>query len=466
MIDLKQLRANPDRFKQGAHDKGVDVDIERLVKLDEELRAIKTDMETRRAEQNRLSKEIGPQIGKLKGLLKSASGGDRDAIESQIRELEQKPVKLKAEVQAYSDKLASLEPQLMELLLKVPLPPDPDVPKGKGSEDNIQIRTWSPKWFDPAKPFETNKGFRPKTHLELVRDLKLVDFERGVKMAGTRHYVLTGDGMRLHQAALRLAFDYITTEHGFAPMSVPVIVREECMVGTGFFPAGREQAYHIEESRRESGGKDLFLTGTGEVGLMGLHQDEILDPEKLPLKYATVSTCFRREAGAAGKDTAGLYRIHQFDKVEQVVICKADEAESRQWHKTMIGIVETLLQKLELPYRLLQCCTGDLGVKNADMIDIESWMPGRGDVGKDGRPTGAYGETHSASRLYDYQCRRLNMRYKGADGQTVFCHSLNNTVLAAPRILIPILEMYQNADGSVTIPAALRPFMNNREKIG
>jgi seryl-tRNA synthetase len=206
---------------------------------------------------------------------------------------------------------------------------------------------------------------------------------------------------------------------------------------------------------------------------MGVHQDEILDEAALPLKYTTVSTCFRREAGAAGKDTAGLYRIHQFDKVEQVVICKADQAESRAWHKRMIGFVEELLQSLGLPYRLLQCCTADLGVKNADMIDIESWMPGRGETvgsGKDARPSGAYGETHSASRLYDYQCRRLNMRYRpGGEqgkGPTVFCHSLNNTVAASPRILIPILEMWQNEDGTVTVPPALRGYMGGKEKIG
>ena len=181
-----------------------------------------------------------------------------------------------------------------------------------------------------------------------------------------------------------------------------------------------------------------------------------------------MSTCFRREAGAAGRDTAGLYRIHQFDKVEQVVICKADEDESRNWHASMIEIVEALLQDLGLPYRLLQCCTGDLGPKNADMIDIECWMPGRGDLDANGRPTGAYGETHSASRLYDYQCRRLNLRYRGesTSNKTVFCHSLNNTVLASPRILIPILEMNQQEDGTIEIPRVLRPYMNNDERIG
>jgi seryl-tRNA synthetase len=203
---------------------------------------------------------------------------------------------------------------------------------------------------------------------------------------------------------------------------------------------------------------------------MGLHQEEILDEAKLPLRYVTVSTCFRREAGAAGKDTAGLYRIHQFDKVEQVVVCRADEVESRAWHKKMMGFVEEILQSLAIPYRLIQCCTGDLGPKNADMIDIESWMPGRGEPGKDGRPAGAYGETHSASRLYDYQCRRLNMRYRAGGeagkGETTFCHSLNNTVLASPRALIPIIENHQNADGSVTIPVPLRPYMGGRERIG
>jgi seryl-tRNA synthetase len=198
---------------------------------------------------------------------------------------------------------------------------------------------------------------------------------------------------------------------------------------------------------------------------MALHSDEILDEGVLPLKYATVSTCFRREAGAAGKETAGLFRVHQFDKVEEVVICRADERESRRWHREMIEIAVELLRRLELPYRLVQCCTGDLGPKNADMIDIECWMPSRGSADESGRPRGAFGETHSASRLYDYQCRRLNMRYRDADGKSVICHSLNNTIIASPRILIPILELYQNEDGSVTVPEVLRPYMNGQARI-
>jgi len=225
------------------------------------------------------------------------------------------------------------------------------------------------------------------------------------------------------------------------------LVRHHMMVGTGFFPHGREQVYDIANPTSEEG---LALTGTGEVGLMGLHADEILDGRSLPRCYTTVSTCFRREAGAAGKDTAGLYRIHQFDKVEQVVLCGADEAESRAWHQKMIGFVEQLLQRLALPYRLIQCCTGDLGPKNADQVDVECFMPSRE----------SYGETHSASRLYDYQCRRLNIRYKDESGRNVVAHSLNNTVAASPRILIPIVEMYQTPDGEIAVPPVLRPYMN------
>jgi seryl-tRNA synthetase len=464
MIDLKALRSDPDRFRRGANDKGITVDIDRLLELDEQRRAAMVQQEACRAEQKRIGKELGPSLGKLKGQLKSASDQERPALDAQISELEARPLALKEEIQAFDQQLLTIEPQWRDLLLQIPQPPDDDVPKGASADENIELRCWNPSWFDPSKPFESNqhpdgrqRTNKPRTHLELIRALHLADIERGVKMSGTRQYLLTGDGARLHQAVLRLAFDLIVSEHGFRAMTIPVIVREESMVGTGFFPSGRDQAYHIEESRRGAG-HDLFLTGTGEVALMSIHQDEILDPADLPLKYATVSTCFRREAGAAGKDTAGLYRVHQFDKVEQVVITRADEAESRQWHQTMIGIVEQLMQILELPYRLLQCCTGDLGPKNADMIDVECWMPGRGEDDADGRPLGAYGETHSASRLYDFQCRRLNLRYR--DGKnTMFCHSLNNTVIASPRILVPILEMYQDDDGGVTIPEALQPYM-------
>ena len=464
MIDLKALRADPDHFKRGAQRKRTTVDIDRVLELDAKRRELLQSVESLRSEQKTLAKSSGPQIGKLSGQLKSAEGADRDAIQAEIDELKAKPARLKDQIQDIEREVGELEPALNELLLQIPLPPDDDVPDGESDADNVEIRQWNPDGFETSKSFAEQRGFAPKTHVELAESLGLVSFERGVKLAGSRSYILTGLGMRLHQAILRYAIDTIADQHGFTPVSVPVLVREEVMVGTGFFPAGRDQTYLISETER-GGGQDMHLTGTGEVGLMGLHADEILDADRLPLKYATVSTCFRREAGAAGRDTAGLYRIHQFDKVEQVVICKADEAESRQWHKTMIDIVEQILQSLSLPYRLLQCCAADLGTKNADMIDIECWMPSRGELDANDSPTGAYGETHSASRLYDFQCRRLNLRYRGEDGKTVFAHSLNNTVAASPRILIPILEMHQNEDGTVTVPEPLRPHMGGIDLI-
>ena len=465
MIDLKALRENPDHFIDGARAKGSGVDIPRLLELDTQRRTLLSEQEQLRSEQKKLGKEVGPQLGKLKGQLKGASGDEQVALQAQLDELEARPAELKQRIQQLDESIEAITPEWHELQLQIPQPPDADVPVGTDSDDNVEIRRWAPEGWDWDQSFEANRGFAAKTHLELVDELDLVDFERGVKVAGSRSYALTGDGMRLHQAVLALGMQHITRGHGFRATSVPVIVREEAMTGTGFFPGGREQTYRIDSDSTPGPGQDLFLTGTGEVGLMGLHADEIVDAESLPLKYATVSTCFRREAGAAGKDTAGLYRIHQFDKVEQVVICRADETESRAHHAAMIGIVEELLQALELPYRLLQCCTGDLGQKNADMIDIECWIPGRGDDDASGRPSGEFGETHSASRLYDFQCRRLNLRYRGEDGKTVFCHSLNNTVVASPRILIPILEMHQQADGTVMIPEALRPFMDGQDRI-
>ncbi len=463
MIDLKDLRANPDKYRAGMVNKGYPAELlDQLLAANAELRPLITRREQITAEKN----QIGKEIGKLAGQMKKADADQKQALQQQMQDLKGKPDSLKEEEASLTGKLAELETQRDKLWLSIPQPADTDVPVGKSAEDNVQLSTWHPNWFDPAKSFKDNKGFAPKTHIQLGQALGLFDFERGVKMAGSRSYVMTGDGMRLHQAVLRFAFDFMTNENGFTPLSVPVVVRDECMVGTGFFPDGKEQAYEIKETDR-GGGYDLYLTGTGEVGLMGFHQGEILDADSLPRCYTTVSTCFRREAGAAGKDTAGLYRVHQFDKVEQVVICKADEQTSRDWHKKMLGFVETLLQKLELPYRLLQCCTGDLGTKNADMIDVEAWMPGRGPEDADSNPTGEYGETHSASRLYDYQCRRLNMRYRDPETRKpVICHSLNNTVAASPRILVAILEMYQNEDGTITVPAALRPYMNGQERLG
>ena len=452
MIDLKDLRENPDKYRTGAANKNGDpTAIDRLLAVDAELRPLQTAQQQLTAEKNK----IGKEIGQLAGRLKKAEGDDKAALQAEMQKLQARPNEIKAEEAELADKVAELTQQRDALWLDVPQPADPDVPVGKSADDNVQLSTWNPDGYDAAKPFKDQKGFEPKDHVTLMADLGLLDFERATKISGARSYVLKGDGFRLHQAVLRYAFDKMVSQNGFTALSAAPLVRDACMVGTGFFPHGRDQVYDIANPTGEGYGQ--ALTGTGEVGLMAYHMDEIVDAEQLPLCYTTVSTCFRREAGAAGKDTAGLYRVHQFDKVEQVVICKADEAESRAWHQKMIGFVEGMLQELGLPYRLLQCCTGDLGPKNADMIDIECWMPSRL----------SYGETHSASRLYDYQTRRLNIRYKDPEsGKNTIAHSLNNTVAASPRLLIPVVEMYQNEDGTITIPEPLRPYMNGQGKIG
>ena len=478
MIDLKDLRAQPEKYRRGAADKQSPVDIDRLLELDEQLRAALTRQQQLVAEKN----AIGKEIGQVAGRLKKADDDQRAALQQRMAELRDRPQQIKDLEQDLSRQVEQLQAQRDDLWLHVPQPADPDVPVGRSAADNVELRRWSPpadqpSAFDPRQPFAQQRGFTARSHVDLIASLNLVDFDRGVKIAGSRSYVLIGDGMRLHQAVLRYAFDLMTQTHGFTPLSASCLVRHRTLEGTGFFPHGREQVYDIANpTTAADSGEGLALTGTGEVGLMAYHMDEILSPEELPKTYTTVSTCFRREAGSAGKDTAGLYRIHQFDKVEQVVICEADEKTSRDWHTRMIGFVESLLQNLGLPYRLLQCCTGDLGPKNADMIDLECWMPSRAadglgaaETAADAAGSGGWGETHSASRLYDYQTRRLNLRYRDPEDpkgkKTRFCHSLNNTVAASPRLLIPILELYQNADGSVTVPQVLRPYMNQQEKI-
>lgn len=436
MVDLKDLRENPEKYRRGAELKNVPVQIDQILKVDTRQREAQREFEKFRSEQNDASK----LIGKLK-----------DASEKQSAIA--KVAELKAKVKDAEERAKAAEAELEPLLLQVPQPPDSDVPVGKDATQNVVLY----RWGQPRK-FE----FNPKSHIELAEALDIVDFEAGVRLAGSRSYFLKGAGAELQNAVLRLAFDMMVYEKGFTPMSVPVLVREASMRGTGFFPAGREQAYRVGEAH-ESGEEIRFLTGTGEVGLTAYHMDEVLEEADLPRRYTTISTCFRREAGTYGKDTAGFYRVHQFDKCEQVVICKNDIEESKKWHIEMLGYSEQLLKTLNLPYRVIQCCTGDIGVKNASMMDIETWMPSR--FSEKDPDNSAYGETHSASRLYEFQARRLNLRYRGADGKIRFCHTLNNTVVASPRILIPILENYQNADGSVTVPEALRKYMNGRERL-
>jgi len=421
MVDIKLIRDNPEIFKQACKSKRINVDIDRLLTLDNELKGVKTRLQDIATEKNKAGKDIA----KLQGDAKSAA----------LAEM----TKLKQEESGLNEKVKQLEPELNNLLLYVPMPPAPEVPEGKDDTENVEIRRWG-----TVRQFD----FTPKDHVALGLDLDIIDIERGVKLSGSRNYFLKGDGAMLHWAVLKFAIDHMAAR-GYKPMAVPLLMRDEAMRGTAYFPGGEEQAYRMERD-------ELNLAGTAEVPLTAYHSGELLDQSQLPIKYVAMSTCFRREAGAAGKDTYGLYRIHQFDKVEQVVICENNEDVSRAFHTEILGNSEGLMQALEIPYRVVNVCTGDLGRGQVMKYDIEAWMPSRNN----------WGETHSASRFYDFQSRRMNLRYKDTAGKkNLFCHTLNNTVVASPRILIPILELYQNADGSITIPKVLRPYMGNREKI-
>ncbi len=422
MIDIKQLRDNPDYFKKGCLDKGYDIDIDRILNLDQQLLQLKQDLQAIATEKN----QAGKTISRIK---------DNDERRQAIQHMSELKEKEK-ELSAQKDEL---EPLLNELLLNMPQPAHSDSPVGPNESGNVEVRR-----YGEIRSFD----FEPKDHIELGTALGIIDLERGVKLSGSRNYILRGDGALLHRAVMQLAHDMMIAK-GFEPFNVPVLTREAAFMGTGWFPEGKPQVYHVPED-------DLFLVGTAEVPLTSLHMDEILDEADLPLKFAAQSLCFRREAGAAGKDTYGLYRIHQFEKVEQVIICKADLEEVEKWHQYIVANSEEVLRTLNLPYRVLEICTGDMGMAKYRMYDIETWMPSRD----------AYCETHSASNLLDFQTRRLNLRYRDTDDNKVkFCYTMNNTVIASPRILIPLIELNQNADGSITIPEALRPYMNNRERI-
>ncbi|MFZ0035515.1 MAG: serine--tRNA ligase [Sedimentisphaerales bacterium] len=421
MLDIKQIRENPERFKKAAKDKHFEIDIGELLEVDARLREDKLGLQELTTEINKLGKSV-PKLA-----------------EAQKQKVITELSKLKQKASTLDEKLKELQPKFDAFMLLVPQPTDDDVPIGKDETENVEIRREG-----KVRQFD----FEPKDHVQLGTALGIIDIERGVKLAGTRNYILKGDGALLHWAVLRFAMDFMVGR-GYVPMSVPVLMKDEAMTGTGFFPGSEDQTYRMEADQ-------LNLAGTAEVPLTAYHMGEILSGEELPKKYVALSSCFRREAGAAGKDTYGLYRIHQFDKIEQVVICKNSVEESNRFHEEILANAEGVMAALELPYRVANVCTGDLGRGQAKKYDIEAWMPSRKN----------YCETHSASKFYEFQARRMNLRYKDAAAKkNLFCHTLNNTVVASPRILIPILELYQNADGSVTIPKVLRPYMGGREKI-
>lgn len=420
MLDIKFIRENVEAVKKAARDKQFDVDIDGLMVLDARRRDLLQRTEERRARRN----EVASAIPK-------AAADEKKVLIEEGKQVKEELVELEAA-------LTETQTAFDQLMLMVPNIPLPEVPYGVSDEDNVVIRTYgTPREFD----------FPIRDHEELGQLLGILDKERAIKFAGARSYLLRGAGALLELAVMRLAMD-IMVEQGFEPILGPLMVNENAMTGTGFFPYGQEDTYHLP-------GEDKYLVGTSEVFLVSLNRDEILDLGELPKKYSGYSSCFRREAGSAGRDTRGVYRVHQFTKVEQVIICEADAEKSRELHMQLLANSERLMQMLELPHRISLACTGEIGLGQVLKHETETWMPSRQ----------AYSETHSCSSLYDYQARRSAIRYRDADGQIKHCYTLNNTLAASPRILIPILENYQNADGSVTIPEALRPYMYGMTKI-
>lgn len=422
MIDLHDLRKNPARYQEACDRKRIKFDVASFLQLDERYRSVKAEFESLRSKQNSFSKELPKLMGQAKA----------DGLEEMKL--------LSSRVKEFTATLKEVEEDWQRKQLMIPSVPREDVPDGASDKDNVEI----------ARYGETPQfSFEIKDHVQIGESLKLFDIERGVKVSGSRNYFLTGDGVRLQRAVLSLAMDMLHSK-GYQLMDPPHIVKYQAMMGTGYFPGGEEQAYHLD-SRDE----DLYLIGTSEVPVCAFHADEILDADRLPLKYAGFSPCYRREAGTYGKDTHGIYRIHQFYKVEQVVICRADQAESNRLHAELLSNAEELVKKLELPYRVVAVSSGDMGQGQVYKNDIEAWMPSRN----------SYCETHSCSSFYDFQSRRLGIRYKDENGKNVYCYTLNNTCVASPRILIPLLEVHQQKDGSVTIPSALRPYMGGQEKL-
>lgn len=420
MLDIKFIRENVELVKEGARKKRMNIDIDRLLEVDEERRALLQESEQFKAEKNVASQEIA-----------SLSGDAKQNAIVRMRDVSQK-------IKDIDSRLEGVVQEFNSLMLRVPNPPDDDVPEGADDSENVELRrAGTVPVFD----------FEPLDHVELGEVLDILDIPRGVKLAGSRSYILKNEGVLLEYAVLMFAIKRMR-ELGFTPMIVPHLVKDIAMIGTAYFPGGEEQAYACERD-------GLYLIGTAEVPVTSYHYDEILSESELPKHYCGISPCYRREAGTYGKDTKGLYRIHQFQKVEQVIICKADPEVSAKEHDFITANSENLVKDLGLPYRVVLVCGGDLGQPQKRKYDIECWMPSRN----------GYGETHSSSKFFDFQARRLKLRYRDSNGDIQFCHTLNNTFVATPRILISILECNQRKDRSVVIPEVLRPFMGGLEVI-
>jgi seryl-tRNA synthetase len=424
--DVSLLRTNPDLLAEGFERRSLDVDLGALVNLDERRRAARSSAEEIRARQ----KDAGKAIAQLQGDEKQAAIADTAQLADQYKELLVEADRLDAEFEA--------------IWVPLPNPPHASVPVGATDADNVEIKTWgTPRTFD----------FEPADHVDLGERLGLLDVERAAKVSGSRFAYLKGQAVMLEFALVQWALTRLSAE-GFTPVVPPVLVRESALFGTGFLPGARDQAYAVGVHDGETlESDDLFLAATAEIPLASMYADEILDAADLPIRFAGFSTCFRREAGTYGKDTRGIFRVHQFDKVEMFSFSNPET--SWDEHDFLLSMEERLVQELELPYRVVNVCTGDLGDPAAKKYDIEAWFPGQE----------AYREITSCSNTTDYQARRLKIRYREGDGPTTIAHTLNGTAVAIGRTLIALLENHQSADGSIHIPEALQSFLGT-DRIG
>jgi seryl-tRNA synthetase len=416
MLGMEFIKANIETVKRAIRDKGVEIDLDALLALEAEVRGLKTQIEGLRATRNAISAQF------------------QSATPEEKAELGARAKKAGADAGELETRLDEQETQLKGLLLRLPGIPWEGAPVGPDESANtvVRIEGTPPKF-----------GFEPMDHVALIEKNDWAELSRITQVSGSRTYCLKGRLALLEAKLMAWALERIA-EAGFTPITVPSLAREQAFLNQGQFPGHREETYEL-------GNDDLWLAGTAEVALTSLHSGEILDADKLPVLYAGTSPCFRREAGSAGKDVRGLLRVHQFVKVEQYVICEADDAVSAEWHAKLLGLAESLLAALEIPYQVVETSTGDMGLGKFRMNDIESWVPS----------LGKYRETHSCSTLHDWQARRANIRYRGADGKVRFAHTLNNTALASPRILVPLLENHQTEDGRVRLPKALQELMGS-----
>lgn len=421
MLDIKFIKENPDIIKEAVQKKNVSLSVDELLAVEEKRREALASYEVLRTEQNTLSDKI-PQ---------TSDATERAQLIEALKPLKEK-------VQAAEEAVRVIMKEWQGLMIQVPNIPDMSAPVGPDETFSTVQKTWGEK---------TVFDFEPKDHIEIMLGLDIADFERGVKVHGFRGYYLKGDAVRLCFAIWNYAMDF-WGKRGFNPIMPPMITKREPLLGCGFIPQGEADIYKNQD--------DTYLVGTSEVGLMGMYMDEVLPKEQLPIKMLGFSPCYRLEAGSHAKDVKGLIRVHEFYKLEQVVLCEASHEESVKWHESMNESTEQFIESFGIPYHTLNASTGDMGLGKVKMYDIELWVP----------KEETYREISSASYFHDFQTRRLGIRYKDEEGKLRYAHSLNCTAIPTPRILVSLVENFQQADGTIRIPEVLRPYMNNAEFIG